>query len=147
MRAVLDTMIFDRIVATWGLTRRIRWLVEAGVLTILTTHIQEDELAEIPSWWKRARIARIPRVRVPTSELVWDISRFDHARIGTGEPLEQIRGTKRHTKDGLIGATALFESAVLVTEERRLTRRASDAGVTVWDFKQFRVWAETTVPP
>ena len=143
---MLDTMIFDRIVATWGLTRRIRGLVEVGALTILTTHIQEDELAEIPSWWKRARIARIPRVRVPTSEFVWDVSRWDEARIGTGEPLEQIRGTKRHTKEGLIGATALVESAVLVTEERRLKRRASDTGVTVWDFTQFRGWAETTQP-
>lgn len=140
---MLDTMIFDRIVATRGLTRRIRRLVKAGALTILTTHIQEDELAAVPSWWKRARIARVPSVRVPTSEFVWDVSRFDEARLGTGEPLEQIRGTKTHTKDGLIGATAFAESAVLVTEERRLTRRASDAGVTVWDFSRFRAWVET----
>jgi predicted nucleic acid-binding protein len=137
---MLDTMIFDGIVGTWGLTRRIRRLVSSGALTILTTHIQEDQLAEVRSRWKRVRIARIPRVSVPTSEFVIGYSRLGRARLGTGEPFETIRSTPTHTKDGLIGATASREGVILVTEDRRLTSRASAAGVTVWNFGQFRTW-------
>ena len=145
MRVMLDTNIFDRIVATWGLTREIRRLVKSGALTTLTTHIQEDELAKAPLW-KRVRFARVPRVRVATSDFVIGHSRFDQARLGAGERLEEIRGTAKHTNDGLIAATALAESAALITEERRLTLRASDAGVTVWDFGRFRAWVESTPP-
>jgi predicted nucleic acid-binding protein len=141
-RILVDTMIFDRIVATRRLTRKIRRLARSGRLLVLTTHVQEDELAGVASRFKRARLARIPRDLVPTSHFVIGHSRFDLARIGDDPSFEQIRGTGAHTKDGLIGATALAESAVLVTEDRRLGRRASDAGVEVWTFAQFVEWVE-----
>lgn len=135
-------MVFDRVVATWSLARKIRRLTNAGALTILTTHVQEDQLAGAP-WWKRVRTARIPRVGVPTSNFVIGHSRIGRARLGAGEPFEQIRGTTTHTKDGLIGATAFRESAILVTEDRRLQRRASEAGVEVWTFTQFAEWVRS----
>ena len=138
----LDTNVYNRVGATWGLTRRIRRLTNAGTLTILTTHVQEDQLAGAP-WWKRVRIARIPRVDVPTSDFVIGHSRLGRARLGTGEPFEQIRGTTTHTEDGLIGATAFAEDAVLVTEDRRLQSRASEAGVEVWTFTQFAEWVRS----
>jgi hypothetical protein len=137
---MIDTNIFDKIVATRGMTWNLRRLVRKGTVTILTTHVQEDELADIPSRWLRFRVGRVPHVRIPTSEFVWNASRLDQARLGTGQPFEEIRGSVTHTKDGLIAATAYAEADVLVTEEGRLRRRAAAAcpNLVVWDFDDFR---------
>jgi hypothetical protein len=96
---------------------------------------KEDELQDIRSRWKRFRIGRVPRTVVPTSVFVVGVSRIGRARIGAGQPFEQIRGTKKHTRDGIIAAKADYEGAVLVTGDGRLARRASEADVRVWSFE------------
>src|SRR3989442_3882300 len=97
-------MIFDRIVGRRGLTRRIHASPRTGRSRSSRPTSRKTSL-QAP-WWKRVRTARIPRADVPTSDLVIGHSRIGRARIGTGHPLEEIRGTKTHTKDGLIRATA-----------------------------------------
>jgi hypothetical protein len=109
---MLDTNVFDKIIETPGMTALIRRRVEAGALTVLTPHVHEDELGDAPES-KRARFAEIPRDCVPTSHFVLDHSRWDQARLGEDPSFEQIRRTHTHTRDGLIGATAKAESALV----------------------------------
>jgi predicted nucleic acid-binding protein len=143
---MLDTMIFDKIVSAEGMTEKLQQLTDDGALALLVTHVQEDQLADISDAKKQASIERVPRTLVPTSAFALGFSRLGMAGLGSGRLLKSIRGTTsplRHTKDGLIGATAGNTSAVLVTEDRRLRRRAVAAGVSTWDFAAFRAWVDS----
>jgi hypothetical protein len=71
-------------------------------------------------------------------ELVMTHVQEDEARLGDEEPFESLRGTVRHTADGMIAATAEFEGIPLVTEERRLARRAHQLGIEVWSWERLR---------
>lgn len=141
LRLMLDTMIYDLLVADPPLLDGLIELVDRGDVEVLTTHVQEDELAAIPDAAKRASIARVPRRQVATSHFVLGTSRLDHARLGEPGDFEALRGGMDHlghTHDALIGATAAYERAVLVTEDARLASRAAAAGVTVWNFEELR---------
>lgn len=64
---------------------------------------------------------------VPTGGFVLDVSRLDMARLadasGVIPYLQSDRGD--HTLDALIGATALYERAFLLTYDKRLASRAA----------------------
>lgn len=93
-------------------------------------------LAAIPAHKaaKAERIARIPRTRVPTSAFVFDRSRLGMAALGPGEVLAHVQGDSRakYANDGLIADTAKTQAVPLVTDDRRLTKRALAMGVEVW---------------
>ncbi len=143
MRAMIDSMIFDRIAGTPGMSEHIETLITAGDLTILTTHLQEDELAKIPDDAKREAIARLPREQIPTYGMALDDSRLDMARLSEGEGIEEIRrGNVKNTEDSLIAATADVDADILVTEDSTFTKRAGVAfpKLKVWKFEHFCDW-------
>ena len=130
---MLDTQIYDLLTEDEEGLRALQTSVRAGQLDIKTTHVQEDELARIPDPDKKAKVASIPRQPVPTSDFVVGESRWGMARFGTGETVEAIRRDNlKHTRDALIAATAEYEGAVLVTEDKLLKRRAQGQGLLVW---------------
>jgi hypothetical protein len=123
-RYVIDTNIHDLIADTPGANALVQRLVAAGRIELIVTHLQQDELSNA-SPARRQKLREIPTTQVPTADFILGVSRLDHARLGDGQVLEAVRGTPTHTIDGEIAATAALEGAWLVTEDRRLARRAA----------------------
>ncbi|AXK81124.1 hypothetical protein DW352_11720 [Pseudolabrys taiwanensis] len=124
---MLDTNIFDALVADPSTLAKLLAAVAEGRMTILSTHIQRDQLGRIPDDEKRAKVLAIPTEQIATSGAVWDVSRWGEATWGdtaTNQALDQlIGGNVRHAPDALIGVTAAHHVDLLVTEDARLTSR------------------------
>jgi len=142
---MLDTQIYDLIIAIPDFVDRINRLIAEGMVVILCTHIQSDELAIIPDEHKRAEASRVNRQQVSTAGAVYNISKYGCATYGDGSSsgitLDQIRSaSKGHAKDALIATTAVRDADVLVTQDRRLANRVSATSVSceVWSFEQFK---------
>lgn len=142
---MLDTMIYDMIITVPDLVDHINNLFAKGMITILCTHIQDDQLAKIPDDYRRTEISRIKRQHVTTAGAVYGVSKYGGARYGNGSSsginIDQIRSpSKHHTKDALIATTAAQEADVLVTEDRRFANRVKVNSVPceVWIFEQFK---------
>lgn len=144
MRFMLDTMIFDQIVADPSFADSLREAARSGSITIVTTHIQEDQIADIRDDEKREAISRIPRAVVPTTGFALDVSRLGMARLAdevTSATIERIgRRHRRTVKDALIAATVPYEADAIVTEDETLRRRIQREGlnVTLLTFEEFR---------
>ncbi len=113
MRVMLDTNVFDGIVGTAGLVDRLNRLTRTGRLAIITTPVQEQELAEIADQTHRRAVQRVERQVVPTSE----------APEGAGPSAAALMPTPKHWRDATIGATASASADLLVTRDAGLTRR------------------------
>lgn len=113
MRAMLDTMVFDALDADPDGLLAVRDAVRHRRLQLLSTPVQEAQLAAVPDPARRKRLQRaIPREAVPAVGLV-----------GAGG---------RHDADNAILDTTHARADVLVTEDRRLAETATSEGVTVW---------------
>ncbi len=149
MRVLLDTMIFDEIIADRVLKRDVLEIVATGGLALLTTHVQEQQIARIPDNAKREAINEIRRTVISTGAAVWDHSAWDGAKCDDGQEPVKItdifRGNPKDIEDALIGAT-LSDADVLVTQDKDLrTRARTKAGDRVWSIDDFRmfVWRKT----
>jgi hypothetical protein len=139
IRAMCDTMIFDKIVADADVLARLN--DQGCPVTVISTHVQDDELAAIGDESKRAAVARVPRENVPTADFVAGFSRLGMARLGEGEVYEQVRGevkSPKHSRDGIIAGTAKTDADVLVTDDHRLARRCEEIGFPVWGWVELR---------
>lgn len=149
MRLMLDTMIFTYIVDDAPLAEVVLDAARSGSITIVTTHVQEDQIAANPDREKREAISRIPRTVVPSTGFALDVSRLGMARLADEETSATIeRIGQRHlktVKDALIAASARDEADVLVTDDEKLRRRVVREGLNVplLTFEQFRrhVWS------
>lgn len=136
-----DSMLFDALAEDETVRRSAVTLSRAGRLRIVTTHIQEDELAAVRDLSKYWRIKSIPRSIILTSDFVADVSRLDMARLGDGRAYELIRVGHHHIGDALIAATAEHEGLTLVTNDRRLTNQTSTKlRVPIWSIEDFLAW-------
>jgi hypothetical protein len=104
--AMLDTMVFDLLVADDPARDAVLGAVASDRLRLRTTHVQEDQLAGIKDESKRESVNAIPREVVPTAVAVWDVSRWDAARWGSTEDYDAIRHGESHIADAIIAATA-----------------------------------------
>jgi predicted nucleic acid-binding protein len=129
MRIMLDTNIFDRLVADDATLAAVLAAITAGQLTIVSTHIQRDQLQAIPDSVKRDKVLAIPVDEVPTTGMIWDVSKWGEGAWGDGATnhlLEKlIAGNARHAPDALIGATAAAHVTVLVTEDGQFSKRVA----------------------
>src|SRR5438067_3325308 len=91
MRIMTDSNVFDFIVADPVLHARVEETSKHGDLVLLTTHVQEDELAAVGDTAKAMAIATIPRQRIPTMGFVLDVSRLDEARLSEPGTIEALR--------------------------------------------------------
>ena len=147
-RVVLDTQIYDMIVAVPGLPERLAHLRAAGSLVILQTHVERDELDAIPDEQKKAAVLAVPVTAMHTSGAVWGVSKWDQATWGGGSgdvKIDDVRSeAANHLRDALIASTAAASADSLVTEDKRLANRVRAASAfPVWDFAQFLAFVES----
>lgn len=124
---MLDTNVYDLIVARPGFTRHLEQAVRARQIDILRTRVQEEEIARIPDAVKRAAMRRVPGRKVETASPApgpWP------------------------SEDALIALTAASDADVLVTEDKALRARVASegAGLEVWGFDQLVAFVETPPP-
>ncbi|MDH6610349.1 rRNA-processing protein FCF1 [Streptomyces sp. SAI-208] len=137
-RVVFDSNAVDPLADRAGAYEVIEEAVQAGTLEILYTHVNIDELVEIPNVDRRATLvlllAAVGRV-VPTGTAAVDFSRVNFCRVGADEDEDVMTalrsGNIDHTRDALIASTAIFEKCALVTNEKRLTNRSRERGIEV----------------
>jgi len=147
-RVVLDSQIYDLIVAVTGLANRLAVLRDAGALVILQTHVERDELSAMPDKEKRVAVLAVPVTLVSTSGAVWGVSKFGEATWGGGEgdvKIDDVRSdASNHVRDALIAATAAAAADALVTEDKRLASRVrAAAAFPVWNFAEFLALVES----
>jgi hypothetical protein len=142
---MFDSMVYDKIAATPQMVECLNHLSKEGVIVVLCTHIQEDELAKIPDEQKRDAITKIITKKVTTSGGVLDVSKWNQFTWGNGGSggvrVDDVRSpSKKHTNDALIATTAAKDADVLVTDERRLSNRmkAIKAPCEIWGFDKFK---------
>ena len=151
-RFMLDTNIYDEIVAVPGMSDRLNGLSASGDIIILQTHVQRDELENISDEQKKAGVLKIAVTWVLTSGAVYGTSKWGQATWGAGAgevKIEDVRSDSAgHVADALIATTAAVEADVLVTEDRRLTKRVNRVShLPVWPFSEFRSFVEARTCP
>ncbi|WP_309029320.1 PIN domain-containing protein [Streptomyces alfalfae] len=137
-RVVFDSNAIDPLAVTEGAFEALKEATTSGSLEVLYTHITIDELTAIPDQGRRSLLvllmADLGRL-VPTGTAAADFSRLNFCRVGSdadSDLLEALRsGNINHTRDALIAATARYERAALVTNERRLAARSREWGIEV----------------
>jgi hypothetical protein len=135
-RVVVDSNAIDPLIEIPGASEVMLSAVDEGQLEVLYTHVTIDEIAATPDLERRSRLllALVGLGRlIPTGAFILGFSRLGWARLGgDDEALEEFRsGNIDHTRDALIAVTAQYEGCELVTNERRLTNRATARGVAV----------------
>jgi len=142
---MLDSMIYDKLIAEPGMVERLNALSKMGLIILLSTHIQEDQLADIPDPAKKSEVSRIVRRCVPTSGALVGISKVGMCTVGNGgrggvTVADVLTKGGGHAHDALIATTAAKEADVLVTDEKRLPKRvkATKSSFQVWSFDQFK---------
>lgn len=115
---MLDTNVYDRIVAREGFTARLAQAVRSGQIEILRARVQDEEIQRIPDAARRAAMQRVPFRRVPTNEGAWSAA------------------NPHPSEDDMIAATAEAAADVLVTEDKDLGERvkATTERLEVWPF-------------
>ncbi len=146
-KLMLDTNIYDRIIARRGFTDRLNQAVVAGHIEILRTHIQDDEIARIPNAAKQAEMRKVRVRKIPTSGAAWGMSRWGEARWGGSGAVkfsDITKGNPIHAEDALIAMTAEVEADVLVTEDRAMETRVREKSkrLEVWRFDQLVTFVE-----
>jgi hypothetical protein len=102
MKIMLDTQAYDLLASKPSLVEAINTLQHKGILTVLSTHIQEDELAGIKDPAKVSEIAKVERQKVATAGAVFGVSRFGGATYGDGSEsglsIDQVRSPSKGTR-------------------------------------------------
>ncbi|MBK5286971.1 MAG: hypothetical protein JJE46_00760 [Acidimicrobiia bacterium] len=135
---IVDCNGYDFLVAADEIKQAAIEAHKSGRVTFAMTHIQYDEILDIPDdkAAKRSAILEIPYVFTPTYGFMLDLSRLGYARlVGDAIEVDRFRSEDRnHSEDALLAATAEFEKAILVTNDDRLTNVAArfGDGVEVW---------------
>jgi hypothetical protein len=147
VRFLLDSMVYDHLVADPDLHVRILFLQGEQALDLIATHIQLDEITAIVDDDKRIKVASIfPLANVvPTYGFVFGTSARNRARYAEPDQIDAIRiPTSGHTKDSLTAHTARYEAAVLVTDDHRLRNFAIRESIKTWDVPAFVSHVERT---
>ncbi|WP_315737550.1 MULTISPECIES: hypothetical protein [unclassified Bradyrhizobium] len=153
MRIMLDSNVHDLVAADQVVIGAIQERIADGQLTLVSTHVQRDELSLAPEP-KRAALLEIYGLagKVSTTGAIWDVSEWDECSWGrnavNASIVAHMAGNTKHAEDALIAATAADESDVLVTNETRLAARIHRAGfsVKVWSWSEFVGWLTVCRP-
>ncbi|MGY2876541.1 putative nucleic acid-binding protein [Marmoricola sp. URHA0025 HA25] len=139
MLVLFDSNVYDVFADDEGLRQTLGDPIDGGRLHLLTTHVQRDELTAVGDARRRERLLGVLRLAEPVAAggFVLGSSRLGEARL-MSEADAAVFDTKMRngmrdaggTNDALIIATASFENAMLVSEDRRCRARAQRAGVS-----------------
>ncbi len=148
-RVLIDSMIIDRIAEVAGLGERIQCAVADGALMIVETHILRDQLSKIRNPAQRTLLLGVydalPKVTVPTSGIVLDVSRLGGAEfVDERNDLEGLATNKGRggMQDALLALTSSSKADILVTEDGDLRKKAEAKRLQVWTFADFRRFVE-----
>ena len=133
----LDTNVFDALAESDEVLDTACWACDAGLVAFEVTHVQEEQLSNIPAdeQEKAGRIARVPRTVVPTAGFMLGVSVLGGAALDDSDAVDRVRrdssdeGTWR---DALIASTAARDRRVMVTDDALLAKRATAIGIEVW---------------
>jgi len=108
------------------------------------THIQIDEINKCSDEEKRARLflfkSKLSPIVIPTESVICGISRYGEAKYGGGQIIKEIiKGNLKHTKDALVGETAIKNNFLLVTEDNQLKNKVNSfngRAVSLEEFKE-----------
>ena len=145
-RVMIDSNVYDEIVAVPGLTSTLRRLIDEGDLELVVCHVQEDEIHATSDGVKRETLMTTPVSRiVHSSVFVLAVSRLGKARLGEERQgdlsYERLAGpNRRHARDAAIALTAAYEVDALVTQEHRLQSQLASKALPVWTFDDFHKW-------
>jgi predicted nucleic acid-binding protein len=126
VRIILDTQIYDAVAANPALKDLIEQHCKNGKIIVLTTHVQLEELQDIPPHRDIGQTRAVDAKRTGTSVFVLDHSFLDEDRLGSPESSEafaRLQIGAKHTKDAMIGATAVTDADILVTDDAPFRRR------------------------
>jgi predicted nucleic acid-binding protein len=153
MRFMLDSNVSHALVDDDKLRLAVRRAADRGFIALLVTHIQVDENLDHPDPDQGRRLIHAligtGARTVPTYGLALQASRpehamlFDEAMAGMFEAFR--RGNPKHTQDGLLAATALHETAILVTAENEKHRRRLRRffpGLEVWGVNDLQAFLD-----
>lgn len=142
---MIDTMIFDALAADEDGSRAVHAAIRSGRLRLLTTHVQEGQLADIGDPVRRKRLQRLPREVVPSGASVLAVERSGRPLLGPSAETDAIRHGHRHAPDEVIATAALRHADVLVTADRRLAQDAWARGLRIWSPTELTAWAAAAV--
>jgi len=133
---LLDSNAIDPFVDVPGAYEAAEKAITDGTHELVFTHVNIDELAEVPTVDRRQRLllAMVGLGRlVPTGAAVFGHSRLNWSRlVDDADVFEAVQsGNIDHTRDALLAATAVFERCPLVTNDKKLRKRATGRGVQV----------------
>jgi predicted nucleic acid-binding protein len=137
---MIDTMVFDALHDDPEGRAAVLAAIRFGELRLLTTHVQEDQIAAIRDPVRRKALQKLPRTVVPSAVRVEGVTRTGRARVSVDSPYARMR-EMRHYQDGLIADASAARADLLVTDDRRLAREAFDLGNDVWSSAELLEWA------
>ena len=70
LKAMIDTMVFDRLLDEPTAVQAVSQAVRDGRLALFTTHVQEDQIAAVPDPLRRKRLQALPREVIPSSVFI-----------------------------------------------------------------------------
>lgn len=130
-----DANIYDLIVEREETVEQLLEGARRSLLLLVSIALLEEELAKVQPLEKRQAIARVPRERVADGAFIFGPGRFGSSRFGPGDVYEHVRGeSSSHVADALAAETARNDGLILVTHDRRLWKRATEAGTSVINF-------------
>jgi len=137
---MIDTMVFDALHDDPDGREAVLDAIRADELELLTTHVQEDQVAAIRDPVRRKALQTLPRTVVPSPVVVEGVTRTGRARVSPNNAYARMRDV-RHFQDSLIADATATRADLLVTDDRRLAREAHDLGNDVWSSAELVDWA------
>jgi len=138
---MFDTNVFDTI-----LDGKIDVTIFPDNYEIFVTHIQRDEIEAINKPEKKGRkeklleyFKKLKQNNIPTESAVYGVSKYGGAKYTSDNNLiEELRkGNLQHTKDALIGETAIKNNFILVTNDSKFLKRVCSLGGKAVTFDHF----------
>ena len=140
-RVMIDTMVFDALHDDPDGREAVIDAIRHDELHLLTTHVQEDQLAAIRDHARRKALQQLPRTVVPSTVVVDGVTRTGRARVNPASTYARMRDV-RHFQDSLIADATAARADLLVTDDRRLAREAFELGNDVWSSTELLEWAK-----
>lgn len=151
-RIMIDSNIYDKLDESIDIHTNVKQLIAAGKLELITTHIQNDQIADIGDDEIRSALQSVTAKKIPTEAAVWGVSKFDEAKYGdehTNEIVDALSiGNPRHKADALIGTTAILTADIFVTEDKTFGKRLRSlrTPLSVLEFEEFAEWLKKISP-
>ena len=140
---IFDTNIFRKIIDGLINLEDIKKIKEKNNFISFTTHIQMDELNSCKDIELKTELLKIfkeiEQEFIPTEGIVFDTSKFNMANFSNNNLLDEIKNDNpKNIEDALIGATAIKNNLILVTNDKNLKNKVIKNGGKAIDLKEFK---------